>query len=58
MLNVFVDGLGADDIAIYDVEREMAEKLFKLSIFSQDSLEKDHEECEGCEECNPYAYYE
>ena len=45
-------------IAIYDVDREIADELFKLGIFHQDQLEKEHEECDGCEECSPEAYYE
>ena len=42
---------GTRDLSLSNIDRERAEKLFKLGMFHQNHFEKEHESCEGCEEC-------
>lgn len=40
-------------ISLYDIDRKLAENLFKLGIFYQDQWEKEHETCDNvCDKCS------
>jgi hypothetical protein len=47
-----IEGWGdTHGLSLSNVDRNLAEELFKLGMFHQDHFEKEHETCEGCEEC-------